>query len=363
MFQNIKVDIIYYKTATDFEMEFNLSGCCRMRLLTDKAPDRKTLVNQLVRAVSRSRIIMISGALFGDEGIISTCAKAVSKPKVKIDNKKFGIADGDDIEIIKDSIPLVSSEGIFGGCIIEQGPQTLILLSENKNIRKDIMQNLIHSYVKEVCAGEMTDKPHDNIPLPIEETLPTEEPIIEDAIVEENLVVEENNPIDEMPTDIVLAGPEDEEMMGPTDEDEILSDQLIPHEDDNEENIPHEDKLSEQLLPHEDSDEEVSPDYHAKNGMDISDELVVDTPNIGIFKKKEILEYNDFGNEAEAYVTDDEYDYKPKFATGINIPIIILTVLLLAVAIILCYSIFIVPSSEGVTAGEYLKETFNTLFG
>ena len=47
MLQNIKVDIIYYKTATDFEMEFNLCGCCRMRLLTDKAPDRRSMVQNL----------------------------------------------------------------------------------------------------------------------------------------------------------------------------------------------------------------------------------------------------------------------------------------------------------------------------
>ena len=52
MFQNVKVDIIYYKTNTDFEMEFNLCGCCRMRLLTDKSPDRKTAVHSLARAVS-----------------------------------------------------------------------------------------------------------------------------------------------------------------------------------------------------------------------------------------------------------------------------------------------------------------------
>ena len=70
MFQNIKVDIIYYKTQTDFEMEFNLSGCCRMRLLTDKAPDRKILVNQLVRAVSRSRIILLAGDLFGKKELL-----------------------------------------------------------------------------------------------------------------------------------------------------------------------------------------------------------------------------------------------------------------------------------------------------
>ena len=56
MFQNIKVDIIYYKTATDFEMEFNLCGCCRMRLLTDKAPDRKSMVHGISIARARSDI-------------------------------------------------------------------------------------------------------------------------------------------------------------------------------------------------------------------------------------------------------------------------------------------------------------------
>ena len=40
MFQNLKVDVIYYKTNSDFEMEFNLCGCCRMRLLSDKTPDK-----------------------------------------------------------------------------------------------------------------------------------------------------------------------------------------------------------------------------------------------------------------------------------------------------------------------------------
>ena len=33
---NLKVDIIYYKTSSDFELEFNLTGCCRMRLFKDK---------------------------------------------------------------------------------------------------------------------------------------------------------------------------------------------------------------------------------------------------------------------------------------------------------------------------------------
>ena len=58
MIQNIKVDTIYYLTNSDFEMEFNLCGCCKMRLLTDKAENAKNFVGLLSRAVSRSQVII-----------------------------------------------------------------------------------------------------------------------------------------------------------------------------------------------------------------------------------------------------------------------------------------------------------------
>ena len=95
MLQNLKVDIVYYRTNTDFELEFNLCGCCRMRLLTDKAPDRKTLVHDLARAVSRSRVIIISGNLFGEDGIMDITARAISKTLTEIDNKRYGISGGE----------------------------------------------------------------------------------------------------------------------------------------------------------------------------------------------------------------------------------------------------------------------------
>ena len=153
MFQNIKVDIIYYKTNTDFEMEFNLCGCCRMRLLTDKAPDKKTLVHSLARAVSRSRVIIIVGNLFGEEGVISLAAGAVGSKLSKADNKTYGISGNDEIEIISGSTPLVTPEGYFGGCIIEKGHQTMILLSDSKSVRKTVMKTLIHPYIEELSIA------------------------------------------------------------------------------------------------------------------------------------------------------------------------------------------------------------------
>ncbi|MEE1185066.1 MAG: hypothetical protein UHX92_03205, partial [Acutalibacteraceae bacterium] len=158
MFQNVKVDIIYYDTSTDFELEFNLCGCCRMRLLTDKTDDQKLFLHMMARSVSRSRIIILTGKLFGDDGIINLTANAISKSIVAADNKLYGISSDDNIEIIEGSIPLVTPEGYFGGCIIESGPQSMVLLSDNKNIRKSIMNTLIHPYIEEMSAIALKEK-------------------------------------------------------------------------------------------------------------------------------------------------------------------------------------------------------------
>ena len=133
MIQNIKVDIVYYMTAADFEFEFNLGSCCHMRLLNDKAKDKNAYVNSLARAVSRSQIIISCGPLFGDDGLISVCSAAINHGLQKADNKAYGIASDDSIDIIEGSVPLVTPEGYFGGCIIESGNQSIILLTENRN--------------------------------------------------------------------------------------------------------------------------------------------------------------------------------------------------------------------------------------
>ena len=343
MFQNIKVDIIYYKTPTDFEMEFNLSGCCRMRLLTDKAPDRKVLVNQMVRAVSRSRIIIVSGVLFGEDGIIETCSKAIGKPLAEIDNKQFGLVEDDSISIIKDSVPLVSKGGVFGGCIIEQGPQTLILLTENKSIRKNIMQSLIHPYIQEIVAAELLER-EEIVEEPVEEK--TEEPV-EDATEE---------PVEEM----------SEEEIADT-EDELPEIPVETEEEASEETAEEISEPANQLIVDDEDDDfrvaetpnEPQDDYKSEED---ESHLFVETDKEGKIFKKDESYYTDY--DAEEYETDQcEEDTPKKSGKGLNISIIILSVVLLLVVAVLCYCIFVVPQSNGVSAGAYLKETFNTLLG
>lgn len=375
MIQNVKVDIIYFKTQTDFEMEFNLSGCCRMRLLTDKAPDKKILINQLVRAVSRSKIIMITGALFGEDSIIGTASKAIARPVEKLNNSKFGIDEDEHIEIIKDSIPLVSSDGIFGGCIIEQGPQTLILLSENKNIRKNIMNNLIHSYVKELCEESSSDdittlptemqpieteneealitESEDTSELPEEELLPliTDEDEMdeEDLKIAEALITDTEDP-SEIVEDVLETNAEfaliDEEENLPliTDEDEIDEDDL---------------KMAEALVITNEQDD--SPMEPLDSSSALTNDLFVDVfSNEQEDLDEDTTEYH-FKKESEMFITEEEDD-KPKLWTGLNIPMIILAAILVVVICILIYSIFFVPARQGISTSAYLKETYDILF-
>lgn len=153
--QNMKVDIVYYMVPADFEMEFNLSGCCPMRQLKTLTHSKREYIEGLSRAVSRSKIILACGSIYGEDGLIEMTAKATHRPTEIIDNSEYGIAQDLNVEIIEGSVPLVTSSGLFGGVIIESGPQTIIILSDNKDIRKNIMKNLIHGYVRDVSILEI----------------------------------------------------------------------------------------------------------------------------------------------------------------------------------------------------------------
>lgn len=150
---NLKIDIIYFKTASDFEMEFNLSGCCRMRMFKDKVDTPKGLINTLARDVSRSKITIIVTELFGDDSGVSILSKAIKLPLEALDKSEYGIQTTDDVFIPKTAVPLVTKTGIYGGCIIENGPQSIIVVSNIRALRHEIMKTYVHNYVFDV--GQM----------------------------------------------------------------------------------------------------------------------------------------------------------------------------------------------------------------
>lgn len=355
MLQNIKVDIIYYKTATDFEMEFNLCGCCRMRLLTDKAPDRRSLVQNLARAVSRSRVIIIVGSLFGEEGILNTVSGAIGKTLTKIDNKLYGISDSSEISVISGATPLVTSDGCFGGCIIESGPQSMIMLSDGKSVRKAIMQSLIHPYIEELCAGEL--KTHaeaaaqkaaeaEVAPAQEPEALPQDDDITnlfsssgdnaaeaaDEEPMPEHDVGLQSESIESDITDI------SQEAALPLDAYAAAADKTALPELD----FPDEDVFTEPASndkPNNDFRMKPSsaPHRSAAQGSDSSDEL--------------------------PYRIGGDFPEKPRPFLSDSMPLVIVLIALLVIAAILCYCIFVVPARSGISSSEYLRNIFDTLLG
>lgn len=359
MIQNLKADIIYYKTNTDFEMEFNLCGCCRMRLLTDKAADKKTLVHNLARSVSRSRVIIIAGELLGEEGIIQITAKSIAKTVTKIDKSLYGISSDEEIGVINGATPLVTSDGEFGGCIIESGPQSMILLSSDRAIRKEIMHTLIHPYIEELCALEFKAKA-EKTEVEAEKVVAPLKTVVENEL-DDNRDIETENTTEEADESYIEtdSAEEKEEMDEP--EEKTEPDRL-------------DDKPLSSFSSKPDDGVELeggmifeSDDYRSEAATfreDEDSELFVEP---GITKKNHKRNYSNsyFSQEdaASPYHTPDDFEEKPKNRFSGNLPILIISVLLLIIAAVLCYCVFYVPAKDGVTATAYLSETFSTLFG
>lgn len=390
MFQNIKVDIIYYKSNTDFELEFNLCGCCRMRLLTDKSSDKKSLVHSLARAVSRSRVIIIAGSLFGEDGIISIVSSAIGKTLSEIDNKLYGISGGDKISVINGSTPLVTSEGYFGGCIIESGPQSMILLSDNKTVRKSIMNTLIHPYIEELCAIDLKAKAA-NSAAAVQAVPPA---VIPDKTVSETL---ENT---EEPSSSDISGNNDTDSVNDESAD-TLPQEETPQDNPTDETEKQETEESKSVFETQEEDNEDGRQQEstetenkslnsfaaaADDGVILSGGMIFETDdyraqaesyasdeNADLYVEPEKLKKGrvDYYNEQYALTTDGEEYYhtgqdekeRPKPIGSGNLPILILSIILLVILAVLCYCIFYVPAKDGVSAAAYLQETFNTLFG
>lgn len=401
MLQNIKVDVIYYFTSTDFEMEFNLCGCCRMRLLTEKAEDRKEFVHMLSRAVSRSRVIICCGPLFGDSGLINGVAKAIGKSMVNADRDAFGIKDSAEIKIIDGSMPLVTSDGIFGGCIIESGPQAIIMLSESKAVRKNLLSTLIHPYIEELSVTPIktdSDAPEEQTASSEAETVPpasieapavceqepaqTAEGIAEEAESEEptaateetaetlqeqeeETTAEENeNAESEAQTDEYINAQEPEDVEAEAVED---NDVISAAEVDEAESEKDDDTAAIEVKPAADTQcdilfeaeniPEPEPEHQTDdfNFDDIADGLYIEPQQVKFTKKHYYdVDYEAGADSYQYYAESDEVEYRPTF----RLPILIITAVLLIAVLVLVYFLVFIPIRDGYTFGEYIREIF-----
>ncbi len=382
MLYNLRSDIIYYKSGSDFELEFNLCGCCRMRLLTDKPSNKKTFVHSLARAVSRSRVILIAGPLFGEDNTISVVAQALGTSTEIVNNTAYNISSDDEIEIIKGSLPLVSDDGSFGGCIIESGPQTMILLTDNKTLRKSIMSNLIHPYISELYAAEMqgnpkTDTSNEEITPVFDDEKNTEtELVIEPA---ETPAEPTNEPTDEF--SLVLESDDEQWLNNDLQPEDIIIEttetQVADYTTVNDINIedlfPSSPELAEPARTIDekineanivlDSEEYVNgdlPEEYEKNfdNLIISSENDDDTPEKHSNPNNEFCFLDDEGE----IIGERETIFENR-KSGLSIATIIFTVILLLAIITLCICIFTASTNEGLAPSEYIRSVWQTLFG
>lgn len=316
MIQNIKVDIIYFKSATDFEFEFNLGGCCHMRLLNDKASDNKGFVNSLARAVSRSQIIISVGPLFGQDGLISVAAAAISHRLQTVDNKAYGINSDDRIEIIEGAVPLVTREGYFGGCIIESGNQSIIVLTENRTIRKSIMKTLVHPYIEDMCIMQSAERVGSSV---IGDIKPS-------AVQPEGITADEERQSDGDRT----VEPETEKVT-----EEFISE------------VREDTEEAEEWEKGTEDGSDVDPDGEHNIEFDFSDSDIEDGSEP---KNEDFLPEKDF-------VGDNSR------GSGINATILIVAAILLLVVLGLCYFLVFLPMINGMSTAEYFKQIFSTASG
>ncbi len=375
MIENIKVDIVYFMTATDFEFEFNLGSCCHMRLLNDKAKDKKSFVNSLARAVSRSQIIICCGPLFGEDGLIATAAAAISHGLQTVNNAEYGISSDDKIEIIEDSLPLVTPEGYFGGCIIESGPQTIILLTENRTLRKSIMKNLIHPYIEDVSLMQSAEKI-------VSDAKKTEETAAETVAAAENAAPEvsvttpeaeqEAAPEVSAPTP-ETAEPEQEEEQ-PQPEEPVEAPEAQAPKNEEEASSPQEEVLSVSAAetaeePDKENGRETevatqAADEAKKDGehnitFDFSadEEMVTDSSSAQEEQSNEdASDFNDIFIREDAPRKADEK--RDGISTSILVTVVCLLLAVLAVILVLVF----VPLTKGMTTGEYIKSIFGNVF-
>ncbi len=360
MQQNLKTDIIYFDTPTDFELEFNLCGCCRMRLLTDKTDDQKLFLHMLARSVSRSRVILVFGKLFGKANLISLVANSIGKKLETVDNSLYGIDSKDELQIIEGSLPLVTDDGYFGGCIIESGPQTIIVLSENKNVRKTIMSTLIHPYIeqishispiKEQTAEEVTEEMTETI----EATIETESADSEDENLESTEIV-----VEESEAEIT------EEITNEEDEDtaEQISEEIEEDENSSTEEQSSSDfgfvfEEGENNTQSEDSQNIDQTSSASEFYLDIDEENAVYSPDKyfseTVYNENTVKDFV-LGGDSEENTTIS----KPRLSlNAVIVGLIIVLVLLIAVV---CVCLFFQPFSHSNTYLELLQDIFRTLF-
>lgn len=326
MVQNLKIDIIYYDTPSDFEFEFNLGGCCHSRILNAHTHQPKEMLSGLAKAVGRSRVILIIGNLHGDGGLIDLVSKSVSIPLVNANTTEYAIISPEEPMILSGSLPLVSKDGVLSGCIVESGPQSIILLPNNKALRKDICDNLVFPYITALSRIPETDN-----------------------VIQPEESKEENILPDNTDTNILEAEDSEEVSL----DAEVTAE--ISEENETTDNNSEED-VSEIVFPKEEDNVIFSGEKISFDKEENADDISINDSYI-IANEAGAIEPDD----NNVYFGEEQKNKKRKRLSKLSVSILILCGLLLVIAGLLLYLLVYEPMANSVEVSDYIKEFFKFL--
>lgn len=309
---NLKTEIIYFKCTTDFEFEFNLNTALQMRLFTSCPNTDKSFLSALALAVSRSRAIIITSKF--DEELITKLAGSIGFKTEIVSPDEFGITSMETDKIITGGVPLVTDDGVYGGIILESGPQSLIIITNERATRKKLMNSLVHNYLIDVANVVNSGMLSNNV---VDDN--------DDKIA--NNVVEEivKDKIDKVVNDVVTV-------------DEVIDDAVVVDDF---------------------NDTAVVDDNDEDNNDDVIDNTIDGT----IFEDNN----DDINKDDQYFMLEDTQDIndnlvQPSKKRASDIFTIILAIILLILICFIIYSLVIEPFLNGISIKENLKHIFGFIF-
>lgn len=152
---DIRMEIIYYKIPSDYEMEFKFTVGYKYkaRTLTCRTHTPSEFVAALSNAASRNRIVMVVGKLDGEFELCDLISKSIQLDLVAPNKEQYNISDESEVLIPSGSMPLVAN-GKVAGCLLENEAQTIILLTDDKKSRSTAMKELVLPYVTDITEQQ-----------------------------------------------------------------------------------------------------------------------------------------------------------------------------------------------------------------
>lgn len=148
---SVKVEFIYYRETGDPRLEFGLNGNFTTRVLSTSCEEDKEYLYALKKAVSRNTVIIVVGGFRNDGHLAKLTALAIGRKCEEYDfvGTGYGNIVGAPDLLPEKCLPLVDTNSTFAGILLESGPQSIIMLSENNPNKAFIIKEYISPYVEE----------------------------------------------------------------------------------------------------------------------------------------------------------------------------------------------------------------------